>query len=373
MSVLEINKKDLKHNISVIKKIVKTNRADDNGNNTKIIAVVKGNGYGLDLVNYTKFLIDNGLDFFAVANVNEAIELRKAGIKEEILMLSSTCLDNEVRKLLDNNIILTIGSREAAKVANNIAEEKGKKIRCHIKIDTGFNRYGFKFDDIENLVLAIQENKNLSVEGTFSHFSQSFELKSNWTKKQFDRFIDVVENMKLNNINPGMLHICNSSACIKYKNMHLNAVRIGSAFLGRLVVDYPVGLKKIGIFKTNITEIKNIKKGECIGYSNTYKAKKDMMVAIVPTGYAEGVNTRVANDTFRFIDNVRLLYHSARGFIRNNKLKVQINGKQYDVIGKVGMFHINIDIGKDNIKTGDEVIINVNTLYVDSKIERKYI
>jgi len=373
MSVLEINKEDLKHNINIIKKIAKSNLPDDSGNTTKIIAVVKGNGYGLGLVKYTKILIDNGINFFAVATVNEAIELRKAGIKEEILMLSSTSIYDDINKLIDNNIILTIGSKEAAEKANDIAKEKNKKVKCHIKIDTGFNRYGFKYDDIENIVISLKECENLQIEGTFSHFSESFSNDSKWTKTQFDRFIFAVENMKLNNINTGMLHICNSSAFIKYKNMHLNAVRIGSAFLGRLVFEYPVGLKKIGEFKTKVAETKQVKKGEYIGYSNTFKAKKDMYTAIIQTGYAEGINMKTANDTFRFIDNLRELYHTIKGLLKKNNLKVLINGKEYKTVGKIGMYHINIDIGKDNIKPGDEVIININTLKVDSKIERRYI
>jgi len=372
MSVLEINKKDLKHNINIIKKIAKSNMPDDSGNKIKIIAVVKGNGYGLGLVKYTKFLIDNGIDFFAVSNLEEAIELRKAGIKEDILMLSSTAIEDDIIKLVDNNIIITIGSKESAEKANIIAKEKNKKIECHIKIDTGFNRYGFKYDDIESLVLTLKDCDNLQIEGTYSHFSESFSNDSRWTKKQYDRFISVIENMKLNKIDTGILHICNSSAFIKYKNMHLNAVRVGSAFLGRLVIDYPAGLKKIGVFKTNITEIKRIKKGEYIGYSNTFKAKKDMNVAIIQTGYAEGINTCCKNDTYRFIDNLRELYHAIKAFAQKDKLKVFINGKQYEAVGKVGMYHINIDIGKDNIKVGDEAEINVNTILLDSKIERVY-
>lgn len=372
MSILEISKKDLKHNINVLKKIAKSNMPDDSGQGVKVIAVVKGNGYGLGLIKFTKFLIDNGIDFFAVANLEEAIELRKSGIKEDILMLSSTCIKNDIIKLLENNIILTIGSRESAVKVNEIAKEQNKKVRCHIKIDTGFGRYGFRIDDIENIVLTLKECENLQIEGTFSHFSKSFENDTRFTKKQFDRFIDVVENMKLNNINPGILHICNSSAFIKYKNMHLNAVRIGSAFLGRLVFDYPVGLKKIGQFKTNVAEIKKVKKGETIGYSNTFKAKKNMNVAVLQTGYAEGINITSKNDTFRFIDNLRELYHSLKGFIRKNKLKVYINNKEYEVVGKVGMYHMNIDIKNDDIKPGDEVIININTLHVNSKVERVY-
>ena len=372
MSILEINKQDLKHNINVIKKIAKSNMPDDQGNKVKIIAVVKKNGYGLGLAQYTKFLRDSGIDFFAVATVDEGISLRKAGIKERILMLSSTNIETDIKKLINNDIILTIGSKDTAEKVNEIAKEMNIKVKTHIKIDTGFNRYGFKYNDIENIVLTLKKCDNLQIEGTFSHFSKSFENDSRWTKKQFDRFVDVIENMKLNNINTGILHICNSSAFIKYKNMHLNAVRVGSAFLGRLVFDYPVGLKRIGEFKSNVAEIKEVKKGETIGYSNTFKANKNMHVAVVQTGYAEGVNICSKNDTFRFIDNLRELYHSIKAFVKNNKLKVFINGKRYEVVGKVGMYHINVNIGKDNINPGDEVIIDINTLHVDSKIKRVY-
>ena len=373
MEVLEINKKDLKHNINVIKNIAKKNKQDDNGNKYKIIAVVKGNAYGFGIVEFTKFLIDNGIEYFAVSTVQEGILLRKAGIKNEILMLSSTCIKSEIEKLIENDIILTIGSKLCGQTVNEIAKKNKKIVKAHLKIDTGFGRYGFIYSNTKEIIETIKECTNIKIQGTFSHFSQSYAKNEKYTKLQFERFINVVEELQKNNIKTGLLHICNSSAFLRYPNMHLNAARIGSAFIGRLIIENKVGLKQIGQFKTNISEIKTLPSGYNIGYSNTYKTKNEIRVAIAPTGYCDGYNMGVKNDTWRFIDKLRYLYNSLKDFIRDKKLRVTINNKQYEVLGKVGLHHIVIKIGQDDININDEVYLNVNPLYIDTSIRREYI
>ena len=371
MNTLVINKEDLRHNINKIKEYAKKSGQDDAGKDVKIIAVVKGNGYGMGIVEYTKFLIDNGISMFAVSTMEEALKLRKEGIKEEILMLSSTAIEDDVRTLVKNKIILTIGSKEDIIIAEKIGKEENQTIRVHLKIDTGFGRYGFVYSKRDEMVEALKNIQNVKIEGTYTHFSISF-FDEKYTKLQFKRFIDVIEVLKMNKIETGMLHVCNSSAFVKYREMHLNAVRIGSAFLGRLSFENNVGLKKIGYLESAVSEIKDLPKVFNVGYSNTYKTKTETKIAVIPCGYMEGINIINNRDLFRTIDKLRYIVRDIKDFFKKQKIYIKIKDKNYEIIGRIGTYHIICNISNSDIKIGNKVIINVNPKFVDSSIRREY-
>ena len=371
MNTLVINKNDLRHNIEQIKEFAKKSGKDDNGNELKIIAVVKGNAYGLGLVEYTNFLIDNGISFFAVSTVYEALKLRKAGIKQDILMLSSTAIEEDVRKLVENDIIITIGSKDDIDVAEKIANEQNKKIRVHLKIDTGFGRYGFVYNNSEKIVEALRKIRNIKIEGTFSHFSISF-YDEKYTKLQFQRFIDTVGILQENKIKTGILHICNSSAFLQYPNMHLNAVRVGSAFLGRLSFKNSLGLKKIAYLESEVSEIKELPSKFNIGYSNTFETKKKTKVAIIPCGYMDGVNITNNKDMFRRIDKLRYIVRDIKDFFKKQSINVIINDTKCNVLGRVGTYHLTCDITNKDIKIGDKVKISINSKFVNTEVRREY-
>lgn len=131
-------------------------------------------------------------------------------------------------------------------------------VRAHLKIDTGFGRYGFLYNQTDEIVEMVRKLSCVKIEGTFTHFSESFLPNNKYTIKQFDRFFSCVSNLRKRLVHTGMLHVCNSCAFFRFPQFHLNAVRIGSAFLGRLPIKNEYGLKRIGSFETVVTEIKSL-------------------------------------------------------------------------------------------------------------------
>ena len=332
MKQLVVNKEDLKHNINRIKDYTKKISNDDN---YTIIAVVKGNGYGLGLNEYSEVLVENGIKYLAVATFEEAIELRKKQKDVNILMMSPLYNKQELEETVKNNITIAIDSKENAEAVNELAH-KGYNIKVHLKIDTGFGRYGFIYDDYENILNTVQSLKpNVEIEGIFTHCSDAFRKNNKHTLEQFKRFTDVIEKLEANNIKIKLKHICNSPAILNYPEMHLTAARIGSAFVGRVCSENNIGLKKIGELEINIAEVKDIPKGFNISYLNSYKTKDKTRIAIIPIGYLEGYNVTQKTDMFRIVDKLRRALHELKSIFKKQKITVVINEKRYNVIGTI--------------------------------------
>lgn len=364
MKKLEINKKDIEYNLNEIKKRIE-------GKNVNIIAVVKANGMGLDLVKYSKFLVESGINTLAVANFDEAIDLRLADINEEILMLSPIITKNELQELIEKDITLTIGSFEEFEMIENICSKIDKKAKAHIKIDTGFGRYGFLYDDKDTVLEMLKKVQNVEITGMFTHFSNAKNEKD--TRLQFNRFISIINYLKDNGYSIDCLHCSASTAFIKYPDMMLNSVRLGSIIQGRTLYEKEK-FKKVGKFKSIITEIKELPKGYNISYGNTYKTKQKTKVAIVPVGYMDGLNKDKLRDDFSLKNNIISVLMEFRKIFTDNSIKVKIENTDYKIIGRLGMYHSIVDIsGAKNIKVGDEVELSITPLQTNEKIRREYI
>ena len=363
MKKVVISKEDLKNNLKIIKSL--------KSKECKIIGVVKANGMGLDLIKYSKFLIENNVKILAVAEAEEAILLRNSKILEEIILLTPINNEKLLEKLIKNKITLTLSSLGQAEIVEKISKKIKKKIDVHVKIDTGFGRYGFLYTEKENIVQIFKMQDCLNIKGVYTHFSNS--IDKNYTIKQYERFIEITNFIKEQGFKVGILHCCNSTAFIKYPNMHLDAVRLGSIIQGRTLIKIG-GLKKIGEFQTSISEIKEVPKGYNIGYGNTYCTKQKSKIAIIPVGHSDGFEIRNKRDNFNFIENIKSIVIEMKKIFKKENAIVMINKNKYKVVGRIGLNYSVIDItNSKEITLKEKVFLSTAPLNINSKIRREYI
>ncbi len=324
---------------------------------------------GFGIVEFTKFLIKNGFDFFAVATIEEALILRENNIKEKIIILTPYKDENDLKTLIENDIILTIDSEKQFEVVENIANKLNKKVFAHIKIDTGFSRYGFRYNDcIDTIKNIVKNSKNTVFEGIFSHFSCSLKENPSFTNTQYSRFCKVIEDLENEGISFKLKHICNSSAFFKYPNMHLNCARIGSAFTGN-AIGIKSNLKKIGMMHTKILKIRELKKNEYIGYANSYKTRKNMKVGILPIGYYDGIGMSLIEQRHRFLSKVKKLILTLKDMFIDNSIMLE----NFKVLGQIGMYDVVIDLTNKNYKENDDIYFYTRPSFINPNVKRIYV
>lgn len=339
-----------------------------------VIAVVKGRGYGFGLDEYVSLLHECGVRFFAVTEPSDALAVGKLNLPDtDILMLRSTALTDEVTALIENDIILTVGSSETASVINNIASEKKKRARVHIKIDTGMGRYGFAPTDVDGIASAFTRFESLSPCGMFTHLSCAFNDEK-FTKRQVDTFLKLQKTLSERNIDCGMVHFSNSSYLFNFGSPLGDAVRVGSAFTGRIACKgISTGLSRVGHLEGNICEIRTLTPGSKVGYGKTYTTKINTKIAIVPIGYSDGFGVEKARDSYRFRDGLMYAAMELKRMLSKKAIYVTVNDKCARVLGHIGMTHTVCDVTDIRCSVGDTVKFDVNPIYVSPDIYREFI
>ena len=300
---LEINLDAIAHNVREIKKTI--------GGKTDLIAIVKANAYGHGLIEVSKTAIKAGAKWLGVFNLEEGLKLRQAGIKAPILCLGLVEKEN-IKSAILNDLSLVLYDLDFAKELAKF----GAKV--HLKIDTGMHRLGIK---PENAVKFVEKVKKLGIkiEGVFSHFAESTDKK--YSSFQLNKFKQTLLNLKEVGINPKIVHMSNSVGALTIKDARFNLVRCGIAMYG--LSNALKNRKPALSFRTKIIQVKNVKKGDYIGYKMTYKMPYDGKIAVLGAGYSDGYD---------------------RGL--SNKGEVLIKGMRCFVIGLVCMNQTIIDISK---------------------------
>lgn len=326
----EVNLDNIINNIREIKK---------NINGEEIIAVVKANAYGHGAIDIAPILIENGADKLAVAMLSEALELREAGITVPILILGYTDVEF-AEMLINNDIEQTVYSLDYAKELSKKAEALGKSAKIHIAVDTGMGRIGFLPNNksVEEVV-EISKLNNINITGVFTHFSNADEEDKSYAHNQIEKFKFFIEELDKRKVNLGVKHISNSASIIDMEDAHYNAIRPGIILYGYYPSDY-INKNKLKLMpalslKCQIIHVKELPKGEYIGYGRKFRTERDSVIATLPIGYADGY--------------IRGLY---------GKVSVIINGKLAPVVGKICMDQCMVDVTDIGpVKVGDEVLL----------------
>lgn len=312
----EINLANIRDNLINLKKLAAPK--------AKALAVIKADGYGHG-ANEIADYIDDITDAYAVAMIDEAMGLREHGVTKTILILGYTP-DEYLHYVVDNNISQTVYDYETAVKLSEIAVSHNTTALIHIKLDTGMGRLGFQCDrtGIEDIV-RISELDNIRLEGCFTHFSKADETDLDYTRKQFDRYMAMVNELEGLGIKFDIRHVCNSAAAMQFPEASLDMVRYGIALYGLYPSDEVdksvVQLKPAMSIKSAVSHVKELEPGRLISYGGTYETTKRTVVATIPFGYADG-------------------YPRAR----SNTGKVIINGHYAPIIGRVCMDQFMVDV-----------------------------
>lgn len=328
----EIDLDALKYNFEGIRSVLKPK--------TKIMSVVKTDAYGHGYEECCKTLLECGTDAFAVATVSEAKQVRKVCPDTPILILGTVQKD-DMAELIRYDIMPSVSDTDSAEELSKEAEKSGKRVKIHIKTDTGMSRLGFAAGNSSTVadILKISKLPNIEIDGIFSHFACADEENPDYTRMQFDKFLHLIKELEEAGVKIPVKHIANSAAIMMYPEMQLDMVRPGIILYGYYPSDEVdktrLSIKPVMTVKSRITLIKETEKGVGVSYGKEYITDKPTKIATVPIGYGDGY--------------LRAL---------KNKAKMEFDGGLFNVIGRICMDQCMIDVTNvNNIDTGDEVTV----------------
>lgn len=322
---LEINLKNIEWNVNQIRNRV---------SNRQLMAVIKGNAYGHGLVGVGKFLEKIKIHSIAVGKLQEAVELRNAGVKCPVLNFGPFA-ESEAELIVENSISQSVYNDNVS-VLNTMAEKINKQANVHLNIDTGLGRVGVPYHAALPFIENVSKLGNVKIEGIFTSLTEDKEFD----KTQLRRFLDLCENAKSKGISVGIRHAASSAGILAFPEAYLDMVRPGITIYGHYPSDEEYVLKRVDLkpalsLKTRVAYIKTLRPGDSISYHRKFTAEKEDTVVTASLGYSDGFPVNVAGQAHALI-----------------------NGKKFPVFADVTANHFYVNVtDEDGIKTGDEIIL----------------
>lgn len=307
------------------------------GPRVKILSMVKANAYGHGAVAVAKTLAGAGSDAFGVATVEEGIELRQARIKQPILVVAGTYVE-QLPELLQHRLTPVLQEIATLKALDQRLQQLKRTLAVEIEVDTGMGRIGFRGAEIDAWLPVLAKLKAVKLQGVFSHFSDAESANEPYTQKQISDFNRVLERLRAAKIIHRASHMAKSAAIITEPDAHFSMVRPGLALYGMYAapaLKKRIDLKPVLSWKSRIIQLKQVPAGTPIGYNRTFVTKKKTLIATLPLGYADGY---------------RRLF--------SNRAQVLVRGQRAPVVGRVSMDLTTIDVTDiKNVQQGDEVVL----------------
>ncbi len=302
----------------------------------QVMPIIKANAYGHGLVPVGRHLEQLGAPFLGVALLEEAIELRKSGIKAPILVLGGS-MREQAPLFLEYGLTITVASIEKLEQIAAAARRLGQTARVHLKIDTGMGRLGVQHDSAGPLLEAALRCEHCQVEGIFSHFASADAADLTSAREQLARFRAVLRFYEERGIPPPLRHMANSGAILQLPASHLDLVRAGILLYGV----YPsreaattVAVRPVLSWKSRVVYVKSLRPGRPVSYGSTWWTDHEVRLATIPVGYGDGY--------FRAL---------------SNRSEVLIGGRRYPIAGRVCMDQIMVNVEQDSVYPGDEVVL----------------
>jgi len=327
----EIDLAAIAHNVREIRRV--TNPP------AKVMAVVKANGYGHGAVEVGRTALDNGAEWLGVARVTEAVALREAGIGAPILILGYIPPEQS-GEVVRHRISQAVYTRDMALALSEAAGREGVRARVHVKVDTGMGRIGWiAGPGAAGEILSLASMPNIEIEGIFTHFAAADSADKKYSRRQFERFVEIIELLRRKGLEFPIKHAANSAALMELPETHLDMVRTGIAVYGLYPSDEVdrgiVALRPAMTLKARVAYVKEVPAGFKISYGCTHTTTGPTVIATLPLGYADGYS--------------RLL--SSRG-------EALLRGCRAPVVGRVCMDQVMVDVGHiPGVREGDEAVL----------------
>lgn len=368
---IEIDVDAIKQNLESINALV--------DERVRLIAVVKADAYGHGAANIARILYQNGVDFFAVTFLHEAMVLRKAGIRSSVMVFSPLIEQEQVKQAIDNHFTLTVSSLYDSQLIDEVSRHLKQAVTVHLKLDTGLGRFGLKPEELSEICQSLKENPHIYIEGIYTHMAEAASSDASFTEKQFDLFMTTVSNLEKNGYKIPVKHCANSAVFLKYPHMHLDAVRIGTLLSGQ----FPAGefSQRLDLldpfkFKSRIISLKTLEAGSSLGYYRTYRLKEKAQIAVIPVGFNDGLALEVNNKATGLLDLLKILAKKILAYWNSPRFNIYVNIKGSSccpIRGKVFMQMSMAEIPPDlDVEIGDEVELPVRKTLASKNLLRLY-